>query len=1290
MTGYWFSQHAGPISRLLRVALLVLLAGPWPCWAAEQTIAITDYTGRGFAADLVSYAVNVPPASAGRLRLFRADGQALPIQTAAAPDDKSVIVSFVADVPPYKAARFALRDDGKGGAPAGTLKVQTEGDSLVLATSLLAVRVPGEVGKTFAEPVAASTLPAPILAFRSGASGWLGSAKILTARKVKVFRIELAAQGPVYAELRYEIEWADGGYYRASVQVIDGVPVAKVREEYDLGALDGSDRWELQLAKGWSPDQMEVARTHGNGSGIDRGKVKPLAELAKMKRPRLTPDTCPPSLSQLGLFNEAQRKKAPDAYPMAGIVPLRKGDWRKMNAVLVESAGPQDVRVQFPMTARHASWLIDTASETSPFSMTEHEPGLSRTYGRRLWGLVLGSPRVPDADRSTVRYSYFQNPQPVNSLGPFAQARSFYGVVGLDRYKDYILEWPDGELKYPRLYQEPGSTPRKEGPKGPTGGLSGLANAPITCPVISHHLTAGTYVTAAEADATLARTDLPIEVRREMRAKLALIMYLFEEPDYVSYANGAHSGNPNMGTSRYMGANAFLPLLADHPMFEKWREHVAAYTEYKMASQIAPGGGYFEYGASYHMHGYARTTNSLPGLIAAGCDRVGFLYEKYHKPDWDYFMNLLTPVDPRWRSRMVPGLANSGPGNVGHFIEGAGSFARNDPEFAAQLAWAWRENGANRAQNPWIVPAGLEPKPVALTSRLYPGIGVIFRAHQGPDETYMLLRAGFQWSHWTPADPGHFFVLSRGATLVPYQTYAYGGNFDKAFDTHNVIRFGHPENTWPYGWPDCNVLDHAFGPTVDYAWASTGFPDWFIDPGVAAPFRKPPDVSIPSGTFRQLDKGYRQQQGAIEWDRQVLFLKGQTGKSPNYFVMRDSMHGDGRLASHLYLSLLGRKGDLAIEGGQVAVDTEWPTVMDLVFKRPETFRPILREALHRVETHQTNLRSRLGKNEVASRNWVDKDGKPFGPGKAGGSEQRVYLRVPGAPGEGYFWVLYPRGRKEPAPDIDLLAPGVMRIAHREGTDYAFVSSRRQEFEKDGMVFAGSAGAVRVGKDSVTLALTGGAGRVGYRGHVIEGTAPLEKTIPLAALERGVENVTPPGLNKIVWQPPSEGLTEIAPGLWQSPGRKNLHCVVRGETPVAASTGNWRFYARRAHIIVAPKSIRFVVPDPTYAKLTVGNVGVRGIGPFDLTFTKDAVTGTVEGRLRSIVTTWPEGITRPMYHMDGVRYYAGWADDPSIGKGLPTPQFALAFGVTDGTHEVEVREWEYPPLPPAPPRASVEF
>lgn len=1261
--------------------------------AAEKTLKIHDYTGRGFAPDLVRYRLTGEGLAGKNLSLFDSTGKLIPLQFSNPEDGEGKILSFVAEVAPNAEATYEIRDSGGRKTDAG-VRVNADKKAIVMSNDLLSLRLPSERKMTFDPAVPARKLQAPILSFRSGKSKPLGSSKILTERNVRAMRVELTSSGPVYAEIVYELEWHGGGYYRAQIRVVHRVPVVKVVEEYDLGSLDGSDFWELRLAEGWSPDRMEVARTHGNGSGIDKGKVKPLAGLAKMRNPRITPDTCPPSLSQLGLFNNAERQKSPDSCAMVGVVPLRKGNWRKMNCVPIKSDGPHDVRILFPMSARHATWPKDSASETSPFSIIDHDPGLSRTYGRRVWGLALGRPKVQDPQQSRVRFSYFTKPESLKTLGPFAQIRSFYGVIGLDRYKDYVLEWPDKDLKYPRLYRERGSELHHEAPKGPGKYLIGLCNAPITCPVISHHLTTGTYVAAAKADATLARGNLPEDVRKEMRARLALIMYLFEEPDFISYGNGAHTGNPNMGTSRYMGVNAFLPLVADHPMFGKWRAHVAPYTEYKMATQIAPAGAYFEYGASYHMHGYARTTNSLPGLISADAPNVDLLYKKYHKPDWDYVINLLTPADPRYKCRMLPGLANSGPGNISHLLEAAGSFTRKNPDFAANLVWAWKENGANQPKNKWIVPRDVNPEPLELRSRIYPGMGVIFRAHQGPNETYMLLRAGFNWSHWTPADPGHFFLLSRGSVLVPFQQWAYWSSADRrrphpAYDMHNVIRFGHPENMWPYGWPDCNILDHAFGGTVEYAWASTGFPDWFISPGIAEPFRKPTDANIPIDNYRKLSEQYEQKQGAIEWDRQVLFMKGETATSPNYFVLRDSFQGDGQLASYLYLSLLGGREHLAQKGGRFVLDSEWPTTMDVVFSGPDKVAPDYYEERQRLGLHGTNLGSRLDKKKRISRDWVHKDGTPVKPGDDRGYEKRLFMRLANRPKEDYFWVLYPRDQEEPPPEIKQLAPGVMRIKHREGTDYAFLSSRHMNYQGAEVTFEGSTGTVRLHGDSVTLSLTGGAGRVGYKGHFLEGTAPLEETIPLDDLKPEVETHRLPDCT-LKWKGVPEDADEVVPGLKRLKRGNAQHLWIESDHPVKVKTGDKQFYARRARVIVTPEYKRFVVPDPTYAKLTVGNVGVRGLGPFDLTFTSDSIRGKVTGRTRSIVTTWPRDITRPMYHMDGVRYYAGWADDPSISKGTETPQFAFAFGVTDGEHRIEVAEWKYPDLPPVPPRRQLDF
>ena len=129
----------------------------------------------------------------------------------------------------------------------------------------------------------------------------------------------------------------------------------------------------------------------------------------------------------------------------------------------------------------------------------------------------------------------------------------------------------------------------------------------------------------------------------------------------------------------------------------------------------------------------------------------------------------------------------------------------------------------------------------------------------------------------------------------------------------------------------------------------------------------------------------------------------------------------------------------------------------------------------------------------------------------------------------------------------------------------------------------------------------------------------------------------------------------------------------------------RIDAGNAAIVVDGKTARFIVPEASYAKLSAGNVGVRGVGPFDLTLSADRIAGTVDGATRTIVTTWPAEIVRPMYRMDGARWFAGWADDHSIVKGTATPQFGFAFGVTAGKHTVEATEWTYPELPPAPPR-----
>ena len=226
--------------------------------AGEQKITIRDYTGRGFAPDLVEYNINAPAKTWEALRLVGEDGKQIPCQVRPGNEKGVGVLQFVASLPANGVFACTVKDSGGERAAGGTSSVK-EGENLVLSSSVLAVRVPGEIDKKFDPAVAASTLPAPILAFRNAGGNWLGKSKVLSDRKVKAMHVKLVNNGSVCVELSYELEWAEGGFYRATVQVIDQLPLAKIREEYDLNKLDGTDFWELDLASGWKPDTAQTA-----------------------------------------------------------------------------------------------------------------------------------------------------------------------------------------------------------------------------------------------------------------------------------------------------------------------------------------------------------------------------------------------------------------------------------------------------------------------------------------------------------------------------------------------------------------------------------------------------------------------------------------------------------------------------------------------------------------------------------------------------------------------------------------------------------------------------------------------------------------------------------------------------------------------------------------------------------------------------------------------------------------------------------------------------------------------
>ena len=1317
-----FGHNLHILCCLLALAGLVAGAGA----AMPRPLTLKDWTGRGFPPDLVNYTIPTPVDGGKGVRVLDAAGASLPAQLTLGAKGQATL-SFVAALAPNGTAVYTLRTDGQAPIAPAAVSATRDGETLVLANQLLAVRVPAPTDKTFAHPVAADTLPAPVLAFRGTDGAWRGAGSIVHQQPVKAIHITQSANGPVFNEISYRLDYAGGGYYAATIRVTDQAPFAQVSEEYDFGVAVNAHYWQLDLSKGWKPDAAEHFNVAGQGyipvtypSLADEEKAATsgpnvgtdLSGGAGVPTYCIHHDSCWGSrfVSCYGIHQASARKATPDSYPLVIVAPLHKGAWRRANSIPVY-VKDGDVRVRFPMDVAPISWLNEPGSDVSPFSCHEHDPSLPTTYGRRVWALVLAQP--------TLKVIGYNNPA-VSGVG--YSVRLLYGMVGLDRFKDFVLSWPDGKVTYPRLLITPAQVPQYRAAMlaDPTSPLLPLArkyywftgdaetakkelpdvhkrlqeniNYISTALSIHHHQTIDAYgEPIGHAESVLSWPELPTADREAIRARLAVLAYLLVDPDVTSAGDGSHHGNPNMGISRLMDRSNVMALIPDHPMHLAWRDYMSMFMAYKMGCFMAPEGGWFEYGG-YHMHGYSKILRGLMGDFSSDAPQRDRIWA-YNRADFDYYLNLLSPVDPRYGTRTIPGTANSSVVKPPYLMMATGSVADHDPAFAANLRWGWDASGQMTRiipggdiitlpamARPWI--AAQDPH---LGSRIYPGYGVIFRAHEGADETALYLRSGYLWSHWSH-DQGNMMLFAKGAVLLPSQPYGYGGPKDTSFPDKNYLRFGSPTNNLPNAWTDSNILDAHFGPSVDYAWSSTGYPDWFINPGYIKGWPEKP---------RQLLDGLGQQQGAFTWDRQIAFLKGATGKSPNYFVIRDSMNGSGRLASWFNLSLLGRKENLQVTGAKVSLDTEWPTKLDLLFlDREKPSFDIAEDNLPFSYASNGKFNANMSEGTVLSRDWLDKDGKPAVVSKDrsgfvfnGTLEQHVSLRLQSAPGQGVSWVLYPRGVGETTPIATQPAPGVTKIITSESTDYVFLSTTPLNFTGEGVTFAGLAGAVRVAKDgTATLILSAGPGKVGYQDAVIESPVPFEQTISARSKSAVLTNPA----WKIQSPAALDNMRRVADGVTKASVKGITQYAVNTPTAVSVIDGNVCLYVRNATIQISNARIRFVVPERAYAQLSVGAVGVRGVGPFDLTFTTNGITGKVDGDIRTLVTTWPEKIIRPMYHLDHVRWYAGFADEHSISKGTATPQFSVAFGVSAGPHDVQITEWEWPAMPPAPVRAILSL
>ncbi len=737
------------------------------------------------------------------------------------------------------------------------------------------------------------------------------------------------------------------------------------------------------------------------------------------------------------------------------------------------------------------------------------------------------------------------------------------------------------------------------------------------------------------ADEALAWQGMPAALRKRVRACIAACAYAVTEADANSRASGIHQGNPNMPANRFLVLPHVAALIPDHPMAKQWLDVSAQYTTYKLTTGAAPKGAWGELITYYEA--------AVPGLLQAvvTLDNSGRASESLKRqvasvPLWA--VNLLTPKDPRFNARIVPGYGHSGVNSACYALP-AGVVLRNlDPKSAAGLAWAWDQmsrpmsgghgfelhnrlvlHADSLAKNlkPGEVPANL------LASSWYPGFGAIFRAHAGdPDETYFGYRQGYMVSHCDP-NQGDFVIYGKGAPLSPEPLRAYVNHQDNdngwggakglaatKGDIYNRIRFGKPSDHggWPGGGLESNVNEVFTGASVDYlrGWGDYSCTDtWNLSSSAD-------NLSNPTAD-------------AVRWTRQVLFLKGKAAAGPNYFIMRDTFAGSKQLKWwHLRGSVAPERVKLV--GQTVEIQSPWDANLHATFLQPENIKPEL-------------INGKSGLYIYNQNKTLWEKAQPGVPQ----IEHITVAQVPAGENDEYLVVLYPRKPAEALPAYTQLAAGAVKVVTVEGTDYAFLSGgdANMTYDAGGIRFAGRAGAVRVYPNEVHLILTAadGSGEVGYRGTVYRGAAPFELVIPT---------------------------TKLKPGTIMLPAPKY---AVKADDPKLLKTGEGIiFEGTSGGVQPLPNGGARLVLGPGKGKVGYGKYLIWGEGPFDLTYDADGLHGITDGRERMIYAAHPHferGLTT--LWIDGTGWAPGFSND------------YLALPVLAGKHSIAIKPAAQPDI-----------
>ena len=427
----------------LSLATAVASAAPPIGVPADGRIVLTDYAGRNWGPELVRYAIDTARFAPGRLVLLDDNGKAVPFQIKTT--DGKRLLMFIGAVPKGKSVTYNLQPATADRSRENSAIVnRAAGDYVEVGNEWLMLRLPRPQKQQFPHPVGVEKVPPPILGWKQAGYDWQGGFPVPHRAAGDAVRGSRLGRRPGNRGLRGPLPLPAGRPVR--------LPGPRVHRHPGSPGYRRVRFWQghrrAGLPHAWprrkmvpATDWLHLGRiAHGphpaGAAGALRGEEIQRAIGAAEERRGVYPSRAVHARQEVGATGEDRARHAVGQFQVRLRVADHAGRRREGRRAVdvphsaayrlvaahdvvggLERSGPRradcaaDQRAAESLVPRHGRRPVAVQ-----FARARRD--LPPTYGRREWGLGFG----------------------LSSIG---LARVQLGCIGLDRYKNWVLDWPE-------------------------------------------------------------------------------------------------------------------------------------------------------------------------------------------------------------------------------------------------------------------------------------------------------------------------------------------------------------------------------------------------------------------------------------------------------------------------------------------------------------------------------------------------------------------------------------------------------------------------------------------------------------------------------------------------------------------------------------------------------------------------------------------------------------------------------------------------------------------------------